>query len=116
MAFTDPHTQHDWLSRGFLREYSAGRPIAPGSPWRLEPDDPRWDRPSMAVVDRQLRDELIRLQRDLDRFLGWVEAASRTLAHLDVWQNVALGVSPSLRLSDAGRRSVDEWMIGTRGA
>ena len=31
-----------------------------------------------------------------------------TFAHLDVWQNVALGVSPSLRLSDAGRQSVDE--------
>jgi len=31
-----------------------------------------------------------------------------TFAHLDVWQNVALGVSPSLRLGDAGRRSVDE--------
>lgn len=31
-----------------------------------------------------------------------------TFAHLDVWQNVALGVSPSLRLGDAGRQSVDE--------
>jgi thiamine transport system ATP-binding protein len=31
-----------------------------------------------------------------------------TFAHLDVWQNVALGVSPSLRLSDAGHKSVDE--------
>jgi thiamine transport system ATP-binding protein len=31
-----------------------------------------------------------------------------TFAHLDVWQNVALGVSPSLRLSDAGRRNVDQ--------
>jgi thiamine transport system ATP-binding protein len=31
-----------------------------------------------------------------------------TFAHLDVWRNVALGISPSLRLSDAGRRSVDE--------
>ncbi len=33
---------------------------------------------------------------------------NNTFAHLDVWQNVALGVSPSLRLGDAGRRSVDE--------
>lgn len=31
-----------------------------------------------------------------------------TFAHLDVWQNVALGISPSLRLGDAGRRSVEE--------
>jgi thiamine transport system ATP-binding protein len=31
-----------------------------------------------------------------------------TFAHLDVWQNVALGVSPSLQLGDAGRRSVEE--------
>ncbi len=33
---------------------------------------------------------------------------NNTFAHLDVWQNVALGVSPSLRLDEAGRRRVDD--------
>ena len=33
---------------------------------------------------------------------------NNTFAHLDVWQNVALGISPSLRLDEAGRRSVDD--------
>lgn len=31
-----------------------------------------------------------------------------TFAHLDVWQNVALGVSPGLRLNDSQNRRVDE--------
>jgi hypothetical protein len=74
-----------WLSRGFLREYAAGRPVEPGSPWRLEPDDRRWGRQTMAAIDLRLRDDLIRLQRELNTFLGWVAAAPRTIAHLDVW-------------------------------
>jgi hypothetical protein len=76
-----------WASRGFLRDYAAGRPVEPGSPWRLEPDDPRWDRPSMAAIDAGLRADLVRLQRERETFLGWVGAAPRTIAHLDVWPN-----------------------------
>jgi hypothetical protein len=74
-----------WASRGFLREYAAERPVEPGSPWRLEPDDVRWERPAMAVIDPALRGALIRLQRERETFLRWVDAAPRTLAHLDAW-------------------------------
>jgi hypothetical protein len=74
-----------WASRGFLGEYLEARPVAPGSTWRLEADDPRWDLPAMAAVDRPLRAELIRLQREREWFLDRVEGAPRTLAHLDVW-------------------------------
>jgi hypothetical protein len=77
--------QPTWASRGFLREYGAERPVEPGSAGRLELDDPRWQRPAMGVIDPALRDALIRLQRERPTFVGWVEAAPRTLAHLDAW-------------------------------
>lgn len=96
-----PATAPAWASRAFLRDYAADRPIEPGSSWRLEPDDPRWDRPSMAVIDRPLRDALIRLQRERETFIGWVEAGPRTLAHLDVWPtNVFVDTDGSVTLID----------------
>ena len=98
-----------WASRGFLREYASGRPVEPDSPWRLEPDDPRWERPAMAAVEPELRRDVIRLQRERDVFLGWVENAPRTLAHLDLWPN-------NIVITPSGGTVLLDWAFAGDGA
>jgi hypothetical protein len=76
--------EHPWLSRGFLRTYSGARP----ADWRLLDDDDAWRQP--LVRDHfppGLREQMLRLHRDRERFLGLVESLPRTLCHLDVWPN-----------------------------
>ena len=43
-----------------------------------------------------------------DRALSFVFQENNLFAHLDVFRNVALGLSPSLRLTEVERQSVEE--------
>jgi hypothetical protein len=74
--------QLPWLSRGFLRAYSGSQP----ADWRLLEDDDAWRQP--LVRDHfppGLREQMLRLHRERERFLGLIESLPRTLCHLDVW-------------------------------
>lgn len=48
-----------------------------------------------------------------DRPVTMVFQDHNTFAHLDLWTNVALGISPSLKLDTAERRAVDEALART---
>jgi hypothetical protein len=68
---------HPWLSRRWLRQYVASKPISEPVPW----DHPG----ASAVWPPELRDGLRRLWRRRDELLARAEALPRTTCHLDVW-------------------------------
>jgi hypothetical protein len=72
----------DWLSRGFLRDYPAEKPVD----WGLLDDDGIWRHP---VVRRSfapgLREGAAFLHSHRERLTALVEALPRTLCHLDFW-------------------------------
>lgn len=89
------------LSRDFLRDYLAD--VATRVPYELLEDPAAWRRP--LVADRfpsGLREPLARLHAEQARFVEWVAAAPRTLAHLDVWPSnlFALGADDGFVLID----------------
>jgi hypothetical protein len=66
-----------WLSRGWLRQYVASKPVL---------DDVPWDHPTaVAVWPSSLRSALRRMWEQRDTLLSAAESAPRTLCHLDVW-------------------------------
>jgi hypothetical protein len=95
-----PLPDRAWLCRDFLRRYLASR--------RPEYDqilasDAAWRHPAVARhFDRDLRDGLRRLRADRERLLGWVDAAPRTFAHLDVWPDNLVARRDELVLLDWG--------------
>ena len=48
-----------------------------------------------------------------ERPVSMVFQDHNTFAHLDLWTNVAIGISPRLRLAEAERRRVDEALVRT---
>jgi hypothetical protein len=71
-----------WLSRGFLREYSSEKPVQ----WELLDDDDAWAHP---VVRRTfpagLREGVLFVHSCRERLYQISESLPRTLCHLDVW-------------------------------
>jgi hypothetical protein len=68
---------HPWLSRRWLRQYVASKPIAEPVPW----DHPR----AAAAWPVELRDGLRRLWNRRAELLDLAEALPQTTCHLDVW-------------------------------
>ncbi len=71
-----------WLTRGFLRGYSSGKPVE----WRLLDDDEAWAQP--LVRDNfppELREAARWLHDSRERLYRIVEALPRVLCHLDFW-------------------------------
>jgi hypothetical protein len=78
-----PLPSDPWLSRDFLRRYLAARRPTDDA---LLADAAAWAHPMIARhFGAGLRGELLRLRADRERLLGWMAAAPRTYAHLDVW-------------------------------
>lgn len=75
--WTDRLPVHPWLSRRWLRQYVASKPI----PARLP-----WDHPvAVSVWPDTLRAGLRRMWERRDILLAAAESGPRTLCHLDVW-------------------------------
>ncbi|MBK9178774.1 MAG: aminoglycoside phosphotransferase [Acidimicrobiales bacterium] len=81
----DPRHQpdHPWLSRGFLRAYTASKPFDRSL---LDRDD-LWGQPLIAEHLEGLRAPLVALRDERDRLVGLVEGAPRAVCHLDAWMN-----------------------------
>jgi hypothetical protein len=76
--------RHDWLSRGFLRDYTQSRPTR----WELLDDDEAWQLPLIREhFPPQVREGLVKLHRRRESLLRLMESLPRTLCHLDVWPN-----------------------------
>jgi len=71
----------DWLSRRWLRQYGASKPVD-GS---VLHDDAAWQLPEVATAYGDLRAGLTRLWDERAVLLRAVEALPQTLCHLDVW-------------------------------
>ncbi|NNE72389.1 MAG: aminoglycoside phosphotransferase, partial [Acidimicrobiales bacterium] len=73
-----------WLSRRFLRTYSASKPAA----LRNYEDDARWDHPLIAACwPASIRDDFRAMLDNLETLLAQSESLPRVVAHLDVWPN-----------------------------
>jgi hypothetical protein len=85
-----------WLSRGWLGQY-----LCEGPARRMrELDDGVWDHPVAAVWPREVRAALRRLWLRRDDVRSAVEAAPRTLCHLDVWPTNLIEDGPATVLLD----------------
>ena len=71
----------DWLSRRWLRQYVASKPVD-GS---VLYEDAAWQQPGLADAFRALRPRLIQLWEDREILLSAIEALPQTLTHSDVW-------------------------------
>ncbi len=75
---------HAPLSRGFLRDYLAEK--SGSVSYGLLGQQHAWNQPRVrAAFPAALAHALAGLHRDQSRLLAWMEAAPRTVAHLDVW-------------------------------
>jgi hypothetical protein len=84
---------HEWLSRGWLRQYLEHGPS------RLVQDTP-WNDPRAAIWPQAVRDRLRALWTDRHRLLARAEAVPRTLCHLDVWPANLIARDPTTVLLD----------------
>lgn len=88
-----------WLSRAFLRDYLDEH--ARRTRFDVLDSEAAWSTPLIsAVVPPGLREELVRLHADRSRFLAWLDAAPRTLSHLDVWPNNLFATDEDVVLVD----------------
>jgi hypothetical protein len=91
--------EHPGLSRGFLRDYLAEK--AQSVPYGLLAGADAWAQPAVRRgFPAGLDGPLARLHAEQPRFLGWMEAAPRTLAHLDVWPLNLFAVGDGYALVD----------------
>jgi hypothetical protein len=82
-TWLDRPSPYPWLSKGFLRQYAARRPLTAAV---------QWDHPVVAAAwPDELRAGLGRLAAGRDTLLATADAAPRTLAHLDVWPMNLIG-------------------------
>lgn len=71
-----------WTSEGFLRAYSASRPV----PWQVLHDDAAWDQPLIRRTwPAGLREGWAQLMAHREQLLRVMEYLPRTRSHLDVW-------------------------------
>jgi len=79
---TETLPSYDWLSEGFLRQYSSEKPVD----WSLLDNDDAWRQP---VVERnfprELREAAVWLHAARDRLYEIASALPRVLCHLDFW-------------------------------
>lgn len=92
-----------WLSRGWLEQY-----LDEGPSHFVRIDDTVWDHPAAGVWPAEVRRQLRRLWAARYRVLAAVEAAERTLCHLDVW--------PANLIDDAGASVLLDWAFTGDGA
>ena len=72
----------EWLSQGFLRDYSAEKPVA----WELIDDNHSWNQPLVAEhFPPALRSAATELHAQRHRLYSVLESLPRTLCHLDFW-------------------------------
>ncbi|WP_405056217.1 aminoglycoside phosphotransferase family protein [Kribbella sp. NBC_01505] len=77
-----PAEQHNWLSKGFLRDYSTTRQV----PWELADDDDAWKQPLIAETwPAGLRTAWRDLLANREHLLRLVETLPRARCHLDLW-------------------------------
>jgi hypothetical protein len=77
-------SDHPWLSRGFLPDYSTSRP----ADWSLIDDDRAWSQKLIKDHFPQgLREGLQHLHGNRQRLLSLMRALPRTVCHLDAWPN-----------------------------
>jgi thiamine kinase-like enzyme len=89
---------YSWLSKGFLRRYSSGKPVD----WSLLDSDQAWHQP---LVERNFPPELgkasLWLHAARDRLYEIASAVPRVLCHLDFWtKNLILRPEGSIALID----------------
>ena len=85
-----PFPEVDWLSQGFLRDYSTEKPVD----WGLLDDDRAWNQPLIIeCFPSELRGLATELHGQSDRLLGIVEGLPRTLCHLDFWTKNLISAS-----------------------
>ena len=89
----DERPSHQWLSRGFLRQYSTTRSVDDG----LRDSDAHWQLP---LVVAELREPLARLHANRPELLALSEALPRTLCHLDVFPNNIFATNEGVGLID----------------
>ena len=95
----------EWLSRGFVRDYSLSRVTDHG----VYDDDASWARPLVApFVDDELRAGLVALHAHRGRLLSIMEALPRTVCHLDLFPN-------NVFVSNSGIGFID-WSFAGDGA
>jgi hypothetical protein len=74
--------EHPWLSQDHLRSYSTEKPV----PWELLDRDEAWAHPLVADnFPTELREAATELHARRHELYALVEAAPRTLCHLDFW-------------------------------
>lgn len=93
-----PVSSFPWLSRRFLREYSAEKPVD----WSLLHDDEAWSHPLVREhFPPELRDAAMWLHSARDRLYELAERLPRTLCHLDFWtKNLILKGDGTVALLD----------------
>ena len=96
----------EWLTRGFLRDYSTEKPV---EWWALEDDD-AWAHPlAREAFPPGLRDRLRFVHNNRERLYQVNEALPRTLCHLDFW-------TKNLIASPSGDTVVLDWAFLGLGA
>ena len=77
-----PAPEHQWLSHGFLRQYSSTKPVD----WTLLDDEEAWAQPLVRRnFPTELHEAAIWLHASRERLYAIAEALPRTLCHLDFW-------------------------------
>jgi hypothetical protein len=95
-----------WLSKGFLREYSAEKPVR----WELLDDDDAWAHPVVQeTFPAGLREGVLFVHAHRERLYQISESLPRTLCHLDVWPK-------NLFLRTGGQVTVIDWSFAGDGA
>ncbi|WP_151475501.1 protein kinase family protein [Streptomyces albicerus] len=94
-----------WLSRRFLRDYTAGQSVGR----ELLDDDAAWQQP--LVRDHfpdGLRERMVRLHHEREWFLRTMESLPRVFSHLDQW--------PANLVSHRGESVLFDWAFAGDGA
>jgi Phosphotransferase enzyme family len=95
-----------WLSRGFLRQYSAEKPVE----WDLLDDDQAWQHPVVRqTFPPTLREGVVFVHAHRERLYRISEALPRTLCHLDFWPK-------NLFRQAGGRIVLIDWSFAGLGA
>jgi hypothetical protein len=94
-----------WLSRHYLREYSASKPVDDA----LLADDDVWRQPRVARHLGPLRAGIVSLRENRERLVALAEACPQTLCHLDLWP-------PNTVRREDGRFALLDWAFSGSGA
>lgn len=101
----DWETGHEWLSQGFLHDYSAEKPVA----WELLQSDEAWSHPlARECFPPGLREAASLLHEERERLWAIGESLPRTLCHLDFW--------PKNLFEQEGGFSLIDWSFAGGGA